>query len=70
MKKRTAKQAISKIAKREGISEYEVRREMETAILSGFMNIETRQKWNSIFGKGRLPSPGEFIRKVSNLVAK
>lgn len=70
MRKRTAKQTICKIAKREGISAYKVRREMERAILSGFMNTETQQKWNSIFGKGSLPSQEEFMMKVSKLVAK
>ena len=52
MKTKAAKRAIRKIAKREGITECEVRKEMEKAIMIGFMNTGTRQKWNEITQSG------------------
>lgn len=70
MKERAAKDAIKKIAKREGKSESEIREEMEKAILVGFLNKETRYKWDSLFGIGRLPSPEEFIMKMAKTAAK
>lgn len=70
MKERAAKDAIKKIAKREGKSESEIREEMEKAILVGFLNKETRCKWDSLFGIGRLPSPEEFISVLSMQVAR
>lgn len=70
MKKRAAKDAIKKIAQREGKSESEIREEMEKAILVGFLNKETRYKWNSLFGIGRLPNPEEFIMKMAETVTE
>ena len=70
MKERAAKDAIKKIAQREGKSESEIREEMEKAILVGFLNKETRYKWDSLFGIGRLPSPKEFITVLSMQVAR
>ena len=69
MSKGAAKDAIKKIAKREGKSESEIREEMEKAIMIGFLNKETRHKWDSLFGSGRLPSPEEFIMKMAAVVA-
>ena len=68
MSERAAKEAIKKIAKREGKSE--IREEMEKANLIGFLNKETRHKWDSLFGSGRLPSPEEFIAVLSREVAE
>lgn len=68
MNKRVAKDAIKKIAKREGKSE--IREEMEEAIMTGFLNTKTRDKWDSLFGSGRLPSPEEFITVLSSKVAR
>lgn len=70
MSKRAAKDAIKKIAKREGKRESEIREEMEKAIMIGFLNKETTHKWDSLFGSGRLPSPEEFIAVLSMEVAK
>ncbi len=70
MSERAAKEAIKKIAKREGKSEREIREEMEKAILIGFLNKETKYKWESLFGLGKLPSPEEFIMKMTQIVAK
>ena len=70
MSERVAKDAIKKIAKRERKSESEIRKEMEKAILIGYMNNETRCKWDSLFGIRRLPSPEEFISVLSREVVK
>ena len=70
MSERTAKDAIKRIAKRERKSESEIRKEMEKAILIGYMNNETRCRWDSLFGIGRLPSPEEFIVVLSREVAR
>jgi hypothetical protein len=70
MKERVAKDVIKKIAKREGKSESEIREEMKQAILGGFLNKETRHKWDSLFGIGRLPSPEEFIMKMAETVTE
>ena len=70
MSKRAAKDVIKKIAKREGKSESEIKEEMEKAIMISFLNKETRHKWDSLFGLGRLPSPEEFITLLSLKVAK
>ena len=70
MSERVAKEAIKKIAKSEGKSKGEIREEMEKAILIGFLNKDTRHKWDSLFGSGRLPSPEEFITVLSLKVAR
>lgn len=70
MSERAAKDAIKRIAKRERKSESEIRKEMEKAILIGYMNNETRCRWDSLFGIGRLPSPEEFISVLSREVAR
>lgn len=36
----------------------------------GFLNKEIRNKWDSLFGSGRLPSPEEFITVLSLKVAR
>ena len=70
MSERTAKDAIKKIAKREGKSESEIRQEMEKAIMIGFLNKGTRNMWDNLFGVGKLPSPEEFITVLSMNVGK
>lgn len=70
MNKRTSKDAIRKIAKREGKSESEIREEMEKAIMIGFLNKETSSRWDNLFGPGQLPSPEKFITVLSMEVAR
>lgn len=70
MRRRKARKIIYKIAREEGLEENEVRREMQKAILTGFMNTETKQEWERLFGRGRLPSPEEFITKVADYLTK
>lgn len=70
MSERAAKDAIKRIAKRERKSESEIRKEMEKAILIGYMNNETRCRWDSLFGIGRLPIPEEFITVLSREIVR
>lgn len=65
-----ARKAIAQIAKREGIKESEVREEISKAIMEGYNNIETREKWSAIFGENTIPSPEEFIATIGGIVAK
>ena len=51
MNKKTTKDEIKKIAKREGKSD--IREEMKKDILSVFLYSETRCKWDRLFGAGR-----------------
>lgn len=68
MNKKRVNRIIREIAKREKISESEVRAEMEKAILAGFQNPETRQKWDEMFGAGKIPSVEEFIMKAGTMI--
>lgn len=70
MKKLTIKRTIRQIAKREGIRENQVREEIKKAILQGYLNQGETNNWVEMFGVGRLPSPEEFIIKISNAVLK
>ena len=70
MSEKAAKEVIKKIAKIEGKSENKIREEMEQAIMIGFLNKETRHKWDSLFGLGQLPSAEEFITVLSTEVVK
>lgn len=36
----------------------------------GFLNKETRNKWDSLFGVGKLPSLEKFITAISLKVAR
>ena len=36
----------------------------------GFLNKETRNKWDNLFGVGKLPSPEEFITVLSLKIAR
>lgn len=42
-----------------------IEKEKVKAIMIGFLNKETRYKWDSLFGSGRLPNPEEFIAVLS-----
>lgn len=70
MRKRTTDDIIEKLAEKEGVQESEIQEEMRKAILSAYANSKDRFLWNSLFGEGRLPSPEEFIMKLSNTVVK
>lgn len=70
MNTKAAKKAIKKIAAEEGITEDEVREEIQKAILAGYMNPVTRNMWNKVFGKNIIPTPEEFIVKIGKIVTK
>lgn len=48
----------------------DIREAILEAIMIGFLNAETRDKWDSLFGSERLPSPEEFITVLSSKVAR
>jgi len=62
--------AIKKVAQQNGVTVEQVRSEMKIAILEGYKNPETREKWNELFGEGHLPEPEEFILVMSKQVRK
>lgn len=70
MKRRTADEIIKKLAEKEGVQGSEIREEMRKAIFSAYANSKDRFLWSSLFGEGRLPSPEEFIMKISSTVVK
>lgn len=70
MNRKNAREAIAKIAKREGIKESEVRDEMSRAIMAGYNNKETREMWDEIFGEDTIPSPEDFITTIGEIVEK
>ena len=59
------------IAKQEGISVAEVRREMELAIEDAYNtdNPDTQKEFQKMFGKKK-PTPEEFIYKMSKKLIK
>lgn len=62
-----AKAAISQIAKDRGISEAEVRREMELAIAEGMKSTDPDviAKWKTIPHKSDAPTPDELIAYIA-----
>lgn len=70
MNKKAGKMAITKIAKKEGVTEHDVRKEMERAIAEGYKNPETHHKWIEIFGEDKMPSPEEFMVAIGEIVKK
>ena len=64
------KKQLRRLLKEREKSESEIREEMEKAIMIGFLNKETRNKWDNLFGVGKLPSPEEFITVLSLKIAR
>lgn len=62
--------AIKELARKKGLPEEYIRSQMKLAILEGYKNPETREKWNELFGEGHLPTPEEFIVTMSNKISK
>lgn len=60
---RRAKAAIARIARDKGMSEAEVRREMELAIAEGMKSTDPDviAQWKVIPHKGDMPTPDELI---------
>lgn len=70
MDTKVATNIIRQIAKENYTTEEVVKSEIKAAILAGYSNQSTRNKWSEIFGEGVLPSPEEFIIIMSgNIVA-
>lgn len=68
MMDRKGKKIIKQIAKQNGVSVDEVRRDMEIAIKEAYQNPATRQEWSRLFGEGIMPTPEEFICTISKEV--
>ena len=60
---------IKKVAKAHGVSEKEVREEMQKAIRAGRESSDPNAQamWNRLFPDGKEPTPEEFILKVATL---
>lgn len=63
-----ASEVIRKIAETNGIEVSIMRAEMQRAILAGYEKSGKRPKWERIFGKGKIPSPEEFILKILSMI--
>ena len=65
-----AKRALKKLAKQKGISEREVRREIEIAISEAIKSPKPQAQafWNSIPHKGEQPTPEEVIAYIAEMV--
>lgn len=65
-----AKRALKKLAKQKGISEKEVRREIEIAIKEAMKSPEPQAQafWKSIPHKGEQPTPEEVIVYIADMV--
>lgn len=57
---------ISEIAKKEGTEVKEVRKEMEKAIMAGY--LKSNEKWNTVFKKNTVPTPEEFITEIVKMM--
>ena len=64
-----AKMAIKNLAKQKGISEGEVRREIEVAIAEGMKSPEPQAQsfWKTIPHKGEKPTPEEVIAYIADM---
>lgn len=57
---------ISEIAKKEGTEVKEVRKEMEKAIMAGY--LKSNEKWNTVFKEDMIPTPEEFITEIVKMM--
>lgn len=64
-----AKRAIKNLAKQKGISEKEVRQEIEIAITEGMKSPEPQARafWETIPHKGEKPTPEEVIAYIADI---
>ncbi|CUX24872.1 hypothetical protein BN3590_00412 [Clostridium sp. C105KSO15] len=64
-----AKRAIKNLAKQKGISEGEVRREIEIAIAEGMKSSEPKALafWETIPRRGEKPTPEEVIAYIADM---
>lgn len=68
----SAERAIKMIALREGISENEVREEIEKAIEAAMNNSdpEIKKKWNTLSRDRKNPTAEELISKIASRIIK
>ncbi|MCI8409270.1 MAG: hypothetical protein HFJ09_08395 [Lachnospiraceae bacterium] len=66
MNEKAINNIISEIAKKEGTEVKEVRKEMEKAIMAGYLN--SNEKWNTVFNEDTIPSPEEFIIEIAKMM--
>lgn len=55
------------VSKNYGLSEREIRDEMEKAIQAAFNNADTHDKFVSLFGE-RVPSVEEFVERIADQI--
>jgi hypothetical protein len=67
IQKLQARKAITRVAKRQGISLTECRAEMAAAITEAWTTAdpETRKRQVQLVGEGRVPTPEEFVVLVA-----
>ena len=67
---RDAKKSLKAVAREEGVSLQEVRREIENAMRAGMASDdpEIQRRWSMIPHKGEHPTPEEFIAYMSNML--
>lgn len=72
MKKSTGAKAITKLAAEKGISEEEVRHEIQVAIDTGMVNQDPKVQayWNNMLKKGVKPTPEDVIVYLAKQVKK
>lgn len=67
MNNEAVNKSIKEIAKKEGIEEKEVRKEMEKAIQAAYLNANP--KWKMLFKENKIPTPEEFIIEIVKMIA-
>ncbi len=67
-----AQNAIENIARRDGVTVDYVREEIMAAILSSYYSSDPKVKvfWDTFSGTGQIPTPEEFILRMSKLIKK
>jgi len=69
MNKKRIERSLKKIAKKNGVSVEEVRKEIEAAISTGEGNPDPKMQafWGSIPSKGDKPTPEEVIAHIAGI---
>ena len=67
MNNEAVNKSIKEIARKEGIEEKEVRKEMEKAIQAAYLNANP--EWNMVFKENKIPTPEEFIIEIVKMIA-
>jgi len=72
MNKRIIKRTLQKVAKRNGVSVAEVRREIGIAISAAQESLtpKAREKWGFVSHKGKTTTPEELVARISGNLLK